>query len=629
MVKTKKETTLVLTWEEWYEAVGEPDRDRPIALDLETTGLSPWHSSIAVLGLYDEVTDTCAALHYPRSDHERMAGLKKQLPVEVVQWLSSEYRFFVAHNAIGFDMYFLYEAGVDIFKPRWYDTLIGEGVVVKAARRDVSVSLRTSYKRQLGKDLKKDIDHETWQAPVLSREQLEYVMHDIIYLQDLRRAQLAKVAGDSRKKAMELEQELMMVVARMVINGLPVNKAEFKAYIGWLRDNRANFEQLARDIAGRPTLNLNSPKQTLEAFEALGVPLEGTSAQILQPLRDGEESDAQRLAEAIMLYRLTKQRSNIYDDTFFAESVIPVEGGHIVRARYWQVGTDTGRFSSSTPNLQQVAGDCRTFFGQLDGNWCGTLDYNSLEVRIAAWLAKDEELLYALEAEDVHSAVAAAIFQKDSSEVLPNERKLAKAGTFTFLFGGGYTLFYDTARSQGSHMTVEEAREFEEAFFARFAGLAKTRASAVSAARHRSSVSVTMPHGLIRTLAGDTLRPSTILNTCVQGGAASGLKRALLYCKEYGVDLTLAGTVHDELIQIAPKEALGDGSEAVDLDAPAEGQIVALTRHAMEQGMLWAFPGEINGQPFPVRVGITVDDHWAGPPPYDLESLRAKAGRHA
>ncbi len=621
-------TRLITDWREALEVFSGATRETPIALDLETTGLSPWLDSIAVVGIYDEVTDCCAALHFPRTDYQRMTGEKLKLPRELVEWLSDPDRFFVAHNACGFDFYFLWEAGVDIFAGEWYDTMIGEGVVVKAARRDVRVRLKDAYKRQLGKDLKKEINHETWQNPTLTLDQLAYVQADIVYLQELRRVQLGKVKEDSRAKAMALEQELMMVVARMIINGLPIDKEAFRNYIGLMSGFREQYEKKAKGFANRQHLNLNSPKQLLEVFEELGYPQPKTDIATLTRIRDADCGDASEFAGAVLEYRLCKTRVNMYNDAFFDKSVLPADNGHVVRARYWQVGTDTGRFSSSDPNLQQVAGDCRTFFGRIGDSHCATLDYSQLEVRIAAWLAKDEVLLDALDAEDVHAAVAAQIFGVSVEQITPEQRKLAKAGTFTFLFGGGYTLFQETARSQGSVMTLLEAKNFEATFFERFTGLAAARNSARYVAKHRPSVNVTMPHGLIRTLAGPNLKATTLLNSCVQGGAASGLKKAMLYCRDFGVHKYLAGTVHDEFIQVAHMRILGDGSETPQPGQSPDGQVVALTRLAMELGMLWAFPNKLNDQAFPVKVGVNILPHWSGPPPHTQESIEKKAGKH-
>jgi ribonuclease D len=194
--------TVLTTAKAWLEHVAGASPEEEFALDLETTGLSPWLDNIAVVGLYREATNTAGILHYPK--------LNSVIEPELIDWLSSPERQFIVFNGVGFDWYFLHKAGVNIFSPQWYDAMVAEGVTVKAARRDVKISLDASYKRRLGKPLKEKIDHRTWQLPTLTPEQLSYVAADIQYLPALRRAQLKDM-----KTGKQIELKFDKIIERL------------------------------------------------------------------------------------------------------------------------------------------------------------------------------------------------------------------------------------------------------------------------------------------------------------------------------------------------------------------------------------------------------------------------------
>lgn len=665
MVK-RIEPTIITDWQAWLRHAETIPEGTRLALDLETSGLSPWHDSIAVVGLYDPSSETAGILHFPRSPLERAANLRVQLPPELVQWLSQPERKYVSHNAVGFDAYFLWMAGVDVFAPDWFDTLVAEGVVMKAARRDLKKSLELVYKRRLGMELKEKIDHKTWQNPSLTPDQYRYVAGDIVYLPALMDAQIAAIyenPQDKRIKALAVETELIKVVMAMTINGFPIrvdgvnldgaapldHTQGFRYYIetrmAALRDDWTNTVKVLSGM----DINMNSPQQVKLALNAVGI-MDPPSTDIatLTSIRDnaipGTEQHA--MVTTLMRLRTAGQRTKMYGtdkwgNRWFDRYVIPTPLGPVVRPRYWQVGTDTGRFSCSDPNMQQVGKDCRSFFGEVEGHLCLTADYSQLEVVITAWLANDEAFMQAVLTGDVHTAAARRIFgiaEDVPVESFKPKRRMAKAGVFTFLFGGGAQRLYDTAKLNDASITLKEAKEFEVQFFQAFPGLAAKREHARWIANNRKSHTVILPHGLIRHLAGTDLRATTIMNTEVQGGAASGLKFALLLLGRLGITKWLRGTIHDEVVTIAPIDWYDDPTDLESLYAEptwqrdADGNVIVkgqLNRYvhwAMKQGMWEAFNEEKFGMKFPVKVGLSLGPRWHSDElPHTAESITKKS----
>jgi DNA polymerase-1 len=183
-------------------------------------------------------------------------------------------------------------------------------------------------------------------------------------------------------------------------------------------------------------------------------------------------------------------------------------------------------------------------------------DYSQIEVRIAAFYANDEVLVQALEKEDVHTAIAAEVFGVPENSVTKEQRKHAKALTFTLLFGGGAGTLYQHSRMTGGSISEADARTMSSKFFGRFDGLRKMRDKAYKMADKDGPAIIRLPNGTRRILVGYNKRHTTILNSLVQGSAAVGLKYGLLEAHKQGLSKWIGGTVHDEIIAAVPnKEA--------------------------------------------------------------------------
>lgn len=135
----------------------------------------------------------------------------------------------------------------------------------------------------------------------------------------------------------------------------------------------------------------------------------------------------------------------------------------------------TGRLSASEPNPQQIAKGLKKFFPGPDGWAVVQADYSQVELRIAAELADEENMLQAYrEGKDLHRIMAASIAGKALHEVTPEERSRAKPVNFGFLYGMGWKNFLDFAFEQyGVIFTPEEAREVRALFFRTWPGLAR------------------------------------------------------------------------------------------------------------------------------------------------------------
>lgn len=534
-------------------------KDSVIGIDTETTGFSPWRNQIALIQLYGEDTNTLAVIQ-----------VKDGVVPKPIMDLFTSGKTFVVHNGVGFDLLFLDRHRVPWKNAKWHDTLVGETVLAGTGRRDISVSLRGSLRRRLGKNVDKDIEHGHWDAPVLSTEQIIYAAQDVISLPALYRAQLEKAKGSKETEALEMEMELAPYVAQMTLNGLPLPEEVLLEYLKDQAESIKDAETRLRKVFGKD-INLNSTKQLQTAFQGIGIPIHSTSVETLVPIVQSGSGPGVELIEQLLLWKHGAQRIKMYNPAWMAEHVID----DWVHPKFWQCSADTTRFTCSNPNLQQVPKDSRHIIGHIPGLKIVSPDYSQIEVRIAAKLAQDETLLSALENEDIHRAIAAEVYGKKMKDVSDQERKYAKALSFTLLFGGGASTLHNHAQMSGGNMTFDQAEKLSARFFARFKGLARMRDRAISIAQSPGPAFIRLPNSNRRILVGQTKRASVILNTMVQGTAAVGIKYGMLEAGRRGLMKYVGAQVHDELVAAVPTKEAEEYAKELS-DAMVVGMKVAI-----------------------------------------------------
>lgn len=537
--------------------------DSEIGVDLETSGLHFKKAKVAVVSLHGKQSGTTAVIH---TRGRRLADIP-----EMVDILERPDVTYVGHNAVSFDILFLAENGIKAFDQRWYDTMVGEGVVLTSGRRDVRVSLAATGKRRTGKQVKMEgIDHGGWMNPVLTDVQLEYSARDTMMLSKIKEEQETKASG-TLANALALEMKLVPIVSKMTHFGLPIDLPGLYTFLRTQHTMRMKIDVQLKNFFEDNSLNLNSPIQIKKAFHRCGLDLDSTAEPVLtEVVRYGGRNG--KLCEALLEYRHAATRLKNYRQDWINQHVIDGR----VHPRFWQVGTDTGRFSSSDPNLQQVPKNMRHVFGNLDGYTIVSGDYSQIEVRVAAAIAEDEALINLIATgHHVHTALAAEIFGVSYTEVTEEQLGMAKNITFLMIFGGWVDKFFTYVSRAGSSLTFADCENIFHRFLSTFRGIDLMRKKAQVSARSGRPVTLFMASGLRRVLFGNSLTSTRILNTLVQGNAAAGLKFALPECKRRGLDKYLSITVHDELVSVVPD------AEAKDYAVELEEAMIAGMKQMM------------------------------------------------
>lgn len=513
-----------------------------IALDIETGGLN-WHTDpIAVLTLYGARSRVPVVLH--------IRG--RPIP-DCIRDVLHNAELVIGHNLVAFDALFLAREGVDLRRVPIFDTLVAEQVCNVQGRRDVSASLKATLARRVGKRIRKDADHESWMNETLDPEQLRYVVDDVRHLHELREAQLKRGEESAQLGAIEFEMRLAPVVIGMTLAGFPVDVPRFLSYS---EQALREAETVLQKYEG---INLRSPAQVRELFRRVGVELEDTSKDTLSFLAsEGATEEIRALANDIITARLAFKLDSTYGEWWVERFV---HNGR-VHARWWQCGTDTTRFSSSDPNMQQVPRMMRPAFGGLDGVSILSVDYSQIEVRVAAKLANDRKMIELLSnADDLHGQVARLLFGPNYGKP---QRDMAKAITFTMLFGGTPQGIQRYTRMYGLNLSLDEATRVRHLFVKQFPGLDAMIRRARERAKMGAPTFVKLPTGHKRLLVGKQLTTPRLLNSAIQGWAAAGIKMVMLRLAEAGLDRYLRLQVHDELVFEVPDDVVDEVAREVE-----------------------------------------------------------------
>ncbi len=362
----------------------------------------------------------------------------------------------------------------------------------------------------------------------------------------------------------DIDLPLCPVLAEMERAGVLIDRGALEEYGQMLSRRIADDEQAIYQLAGR-AFNINSTQQLGKIlFEEMGIPPVkktktgySTSAEVLEKLR-GQVP----LVDAVLDYRQYAKLRSTYVEGL--SKVIAPDGR--VHTSFQNTVTATGRLSSAEPNLQNIP--VRTELGAKlrymlvapKGRKLVDADYSQIELRLLAHIADDPAMQAAfLSGEDIHTATAAQVFGLTPAEVTPELRRRAKAVNFGMVYG-----ISPFSLSQDIHVTVAEAKEYMDRYFATFHGVRDYMDRVVRQAKEQGYVATL--YGRRRWLpelksANFNLRSfgeRVALNMPIQGTAADLIKLAMLRVDEAlrqeGLEGRLVLQVHDELIVECPDE---------------------------------------------------------------------------
>ncbi|MCA1032015.1 DNA polymerase I [Bacillus timonensis] len=366
----------------------------------------------------------------------------------------------------------------------------------------------------------------------------------------------------------ELEMPLSIILAEMELTGIKVDIERLTNMGEDLRSKLAQLEERIFELAGE-SFNINSPKQLgVILFEKLGLPPikktktgYSTSADVLEKLADKHD-----VVREILHYRQLGKLQSTYIEGLL--KVVHTDSARI-HTIYNQVLTQTGRLSSTDPNLQNIpirleeGRKIREAFIPSEKGWViFAADYSQIELRVLAHIANDQNLVDAFNKDlDIHTKTAMDVFHVNEDEVTSNMRRQAKAVNFGIVYG-----ISDYGLSQNLDITRKEAADFIERYFNSFPGVKEYMDEIVQEAKQKGFVTTLLqrrryiPEITSRNFNVRSFAERTAMNTPIQGSAADIIKKAMIdmafRLKDEKLQTKLLLQVHDELIFEAPPEEI-------------------------------------------------------------------------
>ena len=373
----------------------------------------------------------------------------------------------------------------------------------------------------------------------------------------------------------DVEIPLAEVLAEMELSGIKLDVDLLKDLSRQLESRLAQLIDDIYQMSGCQ-FNINSPKQLRQVlFERLQL-------KVVKRTKTGPSTDEEvlrflakshKLPELLLEYRqLTKLKSTYVD---VLPALVDPKTGRL-HTCFNQAATETGRLSSTNPNLQNIP--VKTDIGRKirqaiiafsPDSWLLSYDYSQIELRILAHISKDESLISAFkEDKDIHKITASLIYGLEEKDVTGQMREVAKKVNFGIVYG---LTAYGLARDLG--ISNAEADNFIAAYFLRYPGVKVYIEDQIQKARDDGFVSTILgrrryiPDINHKNPAIRELAQRQAVNTPIQGSASDLIKLAMI---EIGRQLKQADSrakmimqIHDELVFDVPEKELAQNMELV------------------------------------------------------------------
>ncbi|AKH43650.1 DNA polymerase-1 [Altererythrobacter atlanticus] len=404
----------------------------------------------------------------------------------------------------------------------------------------------------------------------------EYAAEDADVTWRLHRLLHPRLAHEGSTRIYErVDRPLIPVVAEMERNGIRVDRAALARLSEEFATRIGEIEAEVHEIAGQE-FTIGSPKQLGEIlFDKMGYKggRKGKSGQYSTDQAMLEKLAAQDdapIAQKVLDWRQLSKLKSTYTDAL--QAAINPETGR-VHTSYSLVGAQTGRLSSTDPNLQnipirtEIGRQIRTAFVPEAGNVLLAADYSQIELRLAAHMADVPPLKEAFaRGEDIHARTAEELF----GHVDRDTRARAKTINFAILYGISR---WGLATRLGTE--PDEAQAMIDRYFERFPGIQRYIVATLEGVRERGYSQTLFgrktwfPRISSKNQAERQGSERAAINAPIQGTSADIIKRAMVRMLPALQDAGLGNVkmllqVHDELVFELPESEVEAASKVIE-----------------------------------------------------------------
>jgi DNA polymerase-1 len=631
----KLDNIVVSTLDSWNSALQEARSAGKCGFDLETTSLDPLSGKVRLVQLALPDGRVYVADLFQTDGGAMLEAL--------VPFVEDPAALKIGHN-LKFDLAWIARAVSRRLKPRnIFDTMIASQLTtagyywqVKAPEGSKSMwkkerfshSLKDLTLRHLGKELDKDLQVSDWAGSSISHEQIRYAAEDAAVLIPLQEILAELLQKNQLEEVAKVEFNVIPSIVEIELSGLPIDIRAAKALLDEKEEKTASIlskiqaDAQSAGFVPRPKkgkkpsdlLNPGSHMDVLDYLRHLGYEVKETGEIALKEL---VEQGCTAASHLLQYRRVTGQVKFLKE---WLLKLSPVD--ERLHPSYFQLGADSGRITSREPSGQQIpkrgedGQQLRQLFRAPEGKKLIKADFSGIELRIMAFLSKDETMISAFkEGQDLHKLTASKISGVPLHEVTKEQRQGAKAVNFLLIYGGQPPLLQKRAKADyGVEMTLDEANEAQKTFFRSYSRIERwhnmQRLHRKNRRDHwyhshdqgfhikRLTVTETVLNrrrvwgsGLIGNASLASV--NQLYNSPVQGTGADLLK--ISTAEVYDIlppEARMIATVHDEIV--------------LEVDAAVAEDLAQKVKATMEE------VGSKLLSPVPVEVEVDVVDTWGG-----------------
>ncbi len=567
------------------------------SFDTETTHIDPMRAELVGLSFAAQP----GRAWYVPVGHQEGSQLSLESALAKVKTLMEDSKLAkCAHNA-NFDLMMLSNYGINTQSVS-FDTMVAAHLLSKnnLGLKNLSLDLLGAEMTPITDLIGKGARQKSFDQ-VAIEDAAPYAAADADMTCRLRNQLQGQLAQQSLEGLLaEIEMPLTPVLVNMQRQGIKLDVGMLHEMSRDLNRQMQQSELELYDSIGH-TVNINSPQQLSDLlFRELGLPK-------TKRTKTGYSTDANSLeglkglhpvVDKILEYRQISKLKSTYVDAL-PEMINPRTGR--IHTSYNQVGSATGRMSSSDPNLQNIP--IRTelgrqvrkaFVAEEAPDWAlFSADYSQIELRVLAHLSQDPALLEAFrKGEDIHASTASLMNETPINEVTSDQRRIAKVLNFGVIYG-----LSAHGIAQQTDFSREDGARFIETYFNKYPGIAsyldevkaqtrQTQYVETLWGRRRYVPEINASNHNVRNAA-----ERMAINMPIQGAAADIMKLAMIRVydrlNQENLRARMLLQVHDELVFEAPREELADLQNLVFDEMPAAMDLDVTLKVDVKWGETW------------------------------------------
>ena len=587
----------VLTSAQLQEMLAELQANGGFSFDTETTSVDPLRAELVGLSF---ATHPGRAWYVPVGHREGAQLPLEEVLTQVKPLLEDPELAKCAHNA-NFDLMVLAESGINVRNVD-FDTMVAAHLLSRnqLGLKNLSLDVLGIEMQPITDLIGRGARQKTFdQVPIA--DATPYAAADADMTARLRDRLEPQIVGQNLSSLMQdIEIPLVPVLVQMQRQGIKLDEGMLHEMSRDLNEHMHRTEMELYQSIGH-TVNINSPQQLSDLlFNELGLPK-------TRRTKTGYSTDANSLegmkglhpvVDKILEYRQVSKLKSTYVDAL-PELINPATGR--IHTSYNQVGSATGRMSSSDPNLQNIP--IRTEMGKrvrsafiAEGapEWVlFSADYSQIELRVLAHLSQDPELLDAFRrGEDIHAATASLMNDVPINEVTSEQRRIAKVLNFGVIYG-----LSAHGISQQTEYSREDGARFIETYFSKYPTIAgyleevkaqtrQTQFVETLCGRRRYMPDINASNFNVRHAA-----ERMAINMPIQGTAADIMKLAMIRVhdrlQQENLQAKMLLQVHDELVFEVPREEMDDLQALVFDEMPAAMDLDVTLKVEAKWGESW------------------------------------------